>query len=424
MKAVVFHAIDDIRLDEVAEPQIQQPTDAIVRLTAAAFSGTDRHLVRGNVGGMRPGTILGHEGVGIVEALGADVRNLQIGDRVVIPATIACGNCVYCRAGYYAQCDVANPNGPQAGTAFFGGPADSGPFHGLQAEKARIPFAHIGLVKLPSEVSDDQAILLSDSLPTGYFAVELAEVTPGDSVAVFGCGPVGQFAIASAKLRGAARVFAIDKHQDRLRMARQHGAETIHYQEEDPVETLLRLTGGIGVSRAIDAAGVDAECAHDAQRPAQPTAASRQPNAGPSQALMWAVQCLAKAGTLAIVGVYPPAAQSFPIGLALGKNLTLSMGNCHHRKYIPRLIELILSKRLAPAKILTQIKPIVDAIAAFEAFNRRENGWIKVELQPQKHRSASNGSEERISGEQRLDEAIEESFPASDPVAMVAPRRS
>lgn len=419
MKAVVFHAIGDIRLDEVAEPQIEQPTDAIVRLTAAAFSGTDRHLVRGSVGGMRPGTILGHEGVGIVEALGADVRNLQIGDRVVVPATIACGNCAYCRAGYYAQCDVANPNGPQAGTAFFGGPADSGPFHGLQAEKARIPFAHIGLVKLPSEISDDQAILLSDSLPTGYFAIELAEVTPGDSVAVFGSGPVGQFAIASARLRGAARVFAIDKYEDRLRMARQYGAETIHFEEEDPVETLLRLTGGIGVARAIDAAGVDAEHA-----PAPPNGANRQPGDGPSQALAWAVQSLAKSGTLAIVGVYPPSAQYFPIGLAMGKNLTLKMGNCHHRKYIPRLIDLILSKRLDPAKILTQIKPMVDAIAAFEAFNRRENGWIKVELQPQKHRSDTNGGEERITGEQLLDEAIEESFPASDPVSVSAPRRS
>jgi len=423
MKAVVFHAIGDIRLDEVAEPQIEQPTDAIVRLTAAAFSGTDRHLVRGSVGDMRPGTILGHEGVGIVEALGADVRNLQIGDRVVVPATIACGNCANCRAGYYAQCDVANPNGPQAGTAFFGGPVDSGPFHGLQAEKARIPFAHIGLVKLPSEISDDQAILLSDCLPTGYFAVELAEVTPGDSVAVFGCGPVGQFAIASARLRGAARVFALDRYQDRLRMARQHGAETIHFEEEEPVETLLRLTGGIGVSRAIDAAGVDAEHLRNAQEPAQANGGQRQPADGPSQALVWAVQALAKAGTLAVVGVYPPSAQCFPIGLALGKNLTLNTGNCHHRKYIPRLIELILSKRIDPAKILTQIKPMVDAIAAFEAFDRRENGWIKVELQPQKHRSTLNGSEERITGEQLLDEAIEESFPASDPVSVSTPRR-
>lgn len=205
MKAVVFHDIGDIRLEDVAEPRLQEPTDAIVRLTASAICGTDLHFVRGSVGGMRPGTILGHESVGIVEALGDEVRNLQVGDRVVIPSTIACGNCVYCRAGYYAQCDVANPGGSQAGTAFFGGPRANGGFHGLQAEKARIPYANIGLIRLPSSISDDQAILLSDIFPTGYFGAELAGIAPGNTVAVFGCGPVGQFAIASALLLGAAR---------------------------------------------------------------------------------------------------------------------------------------------------------------------------------------------------------------------------
>lgn len=178
MKAVVFHGVGDIRLDDVPEPTLQAPTDAIIRLTASAICGTDLHFVRGTVSGMVKGTILGHEGVGIVEALGSDVRNLQIGDRVVVPSTIACGNCSYCRAGYYAQCDLANPNGKQAGTAFYGGPKATGPFQGLQAEKARIPYANIGLIKLPSEISDDQAILLSDIFPTGYFGAEMAEITP------------------------------------------------------------------------------------------------------------------------------------------------------------------------------------------------------------------------------------------------------
>lgn len=165
MKAVVFHDIGDIRLEDVAEPRLQEPTDAIVRLTASAICGTDLHFVRGSVGGMRPGTILGHEGVGIVEALGDEVRNLQVGDRVVIPSTIACGNCVYCRAGYYAQCDVANPGGSQAGTAFFGGPRANGGFHGLQAEKARIPYANIGLIRLPSSISDDRRYSCRTSSP-------------------------------------------------------------------------------------------------------------------------------------------------------------------------------------------------------------------------------------------------------------------
>jgi threonine dehydrogenase-like Zn-dependent dehydrogenase len=173
MKAVVFHGIGEIRLAEVPDPKIEQPGDAIVRLTASAICGTDLHLVRGTMSGMEPGTILGHEGVGVIEEIGRDVRNLKVGDRVVIASTIACGYCAYCRAGYYAQCDHANPNGSSAGTAFFGGPKESGPFHGLQAERARIPFANVGLVKLPNEVSDDQAIMLSDIFPTAYFGTEL-----------------------------------------------------------------------------------------------------------------------------------------------------------------------------------------------------------------------------------------------------------
>ena len=210
MKAVVFHGIGDIRLDTVAEPQIKAPTDAIVRVTSSAICGTDLHMVRGTLAGMKPGTILGHEGVGIVEETGEDVRNLKPGDRVVIPSTIGCGSCVYCRAGYFSQCDNANPMGKDAGTAFFGGPLSSGAFDGLQAERARIPFANAGLVKLPADISDDQAILLSDIFPTGYFGAKLAEIKAGDVVAVFGCGPVGQFIIASAKLMDAGRIIAVD----------------------------------------------------------------------------------------------------------------------------------------------------------------------------------------------------------------------
>lgn len=434
MKAVVFHDVGDIRLDDVPDPVIQAPTDAIVRLTASAICGTDLHFVRGTIGGMKKGTILGHEGVGIIEELGRDVRNLQVGDRVVVPSTIACGTCSYCRAGYHAQCDVANPNGQLAGTAFFGGPAASGPFHGLQAEKARIPFANVGLVKLPSTISDDQAILLSDIFPTGYFGAELAEVTPGDSVAVFGCGPVGQFAIASAKLLGATRIFAIDHRVDRLRMAQQQGAEVINFDEEDPTATLLRLTGGIGVDRAIDAVGVDAEHAHDCSEhevaqfreeiaaitpKTNPDGANWQPGDGPSQALQWAVAALAKAGTLAIIGVYPQEARNFPIGIAMGKNLAINMGNCHHRKYIPKLIELVQNGAIDPAKILTQVKPIGDAIEAFKAFDRRDAGWIKVELHPQK--TVAQGTGAGDAQQQQLDDAIEDSFPASDPPAMTAP---
>src|SRR5690349_15976808 len=256
MKAVVFHGIGDIRLENVAEPKLEDPTDAIVRITASAICGTDLHFVRGTVPGMKKGRILGHEAVGIVEEVGKGVRNLRKGDRVVIPSTVGCGWCSYCRAGYYSQCDNANPKGNRAGTVFFGGPEEAGGLDGLQAEYARIPFANVGLVKLPDSVSDDQAIMLSDIFPTAWFGAELAEVEDGDTVCVFGLGPVGQFAVASAKLMGAGRIIAVDCVPDRLEMARAQGAEVIDFEKEDPEEVVVELTGGIGVDRVIDAVGI------------------------------------------------------------------------------------------------------------------------------------------------------------------------
>ncbi|HXH12961.1 MAG TPA: zinc-dependent alcohol dehydrogenase [Alphaproteobacteria bacterium] len=402
MKAIVFHGVGDIRLEDVPEPKIQAPTDAIVRLTASAICGTDLHMIRGTMSMMQPGTILGHEGVGVIEELGPDVRNFNVGDRVVIASTIACGYCVYCRAGYFAQCDQANPRGPQAGTAFFGGPEMTGPFHGLQAEKARIPFANVGMVKLPDEVNDDQAILLSDIFPTGYFGADIAEITPGDTVAIFGCGPVGQFTILSAKMLGAGRILAIDTIPSRLDMARAQGAEVIDFNAEHPVETIRRLTGGIGVDRAIDAVGVDAERPRRGPAAAQSQQQAPQfeeeleeiapeadleaeqwrPGDAPSQALSWAVDALAKAGTLCIIGVYPPTVRSFPIGLAMNKNLSINMGNCNHRKYIPMLIDMVRSGEINPVSILTQHEPLGSAVEAYRAFDERQPGWVKVKLEP------------------------------------------
>jgi threonine dehydrogenase-like Zn-dependent dehydrogenase len=409
MKAVVFHGVGDIRLESVPEPKIKEPTDAIVRLTASAICGTDLHMVRGTLPDMKPGTILGHEGVGIVEEVGSDVRNFKPGDRVVIPSSIACGYCSYCRAGYHSQCDNANPNGPHEGTAFFGGPASSGPFQGLQADYARVPFASAGLVKLPDEVDDDRAILLSDIFPTGYFGAEIAEIRSGDTVAVFGCGPVGQFAIASAKLLGAGRIFAVDCVESRLDMACNQGAEAIDFNREDPVAVIQRMTGGIGTDRAIDAVGVDAVAPKKGPAAAQARKEKKQhqqevhevaprthprgdlwvPGDAPSQVVSWAVQALAKAGTLSIIGVYPDSDRFFPLGLAAGKNLTVNMGNCNHRATIPMLVDLVRSGTVDPAEILTQTAPLASAIEAYKAFDRREAGWVKVKLEPETELAAA-----------------------------------
>ncbi len=397
MRAVVFHGVGDIRLEDVPEPSIEEPTDAIVRLTRTAICGTDLHFVRGSSPGMEPGTIIGHEGVGVVESVGPGVRNFREGDRVVIPSTICCGVCSYCRAGYFAQCDNANPCGHRAGTAFYGGPASAGGFPGLQAEKARVPFAHVNLVKLPDAIDDEEAILLSDIFPTGWFGAELAHIHDGSTVAVFGCGPVGQLAIASAKLMGAGRVFAIDHVASRLDMARSQGAEAIDFDAEDPVEVLLELTGDIGVDRAIDAVGVDAEQPrrgpgkHDDELAAELRAEAEELieekaedwHAGdaPSQALRWAVEGLAKAGQLSIIGVYPESDRFFPLGRMMNKNLTVRAGNCNHRKYIPRLIDLVVAGQVEPTRIVTQHGPLQGAIEAYEKFDAHEEGWVKVVLE-------------------------------------------
>ena len=392
MKAVVFHGVGDIRLDDVAEPTIQEPTDAIVRLTASAICGTDLHFVRGTMQGLEEGRILGHEGVGVVEQVGEHVRNLVAGERVVVPSTIACGTCSYCRAGYFAQCDNANPNGP--GTAFFGGPEDAGGFDGLQAEKARIPYANVGLVKLPDEVSDDQAILLSDIFPTGYQAAEMAEITPGDVVCVFGCGPVGQFAIWSAFHLGAGRVIAVDSVPDRLDAARRQGAEIVNFEDEDAVALIEDMTRGIGPDRVVDAVGVDANRGRDADDERFEQAIEQlvpergddgrlwRPGSGPTQVLEWAVEVVAKAGTISLIGVYPPTVSSFPIGAAMMKNLTITMGNCNHRKYVPNLVELTRAGVVDYSALITQVTDVHDAIDAYQHFDQRRPGWLKVALDP------------------------------------------
>jgi threonine dehydrogenase-like Zn-dependent dehydrogenase len=392
MKAVVFHGVGDIRVDDVPKPELEDATDAIVRLTASAICGTDLHFVRGTMPGVAEGRILGHEGVGVVEQIGDAVRNFQPGERVVIGSTIGCGTCSYCRAGYYAQCDTANPNGP--GTAFFGGPDDAGGFDGLQAEFARIPYANVGMVRLPDEVTDDQAILLSDIFPTGYQAAELAEVRDGDVVCVFGCGPVGQFAIWSAMHLGAGRVIAVDAIPDRLEAARAQGAEIVNFEDEDPVSLIREMTGGIGPDRVIDAVGVDANRGPgsddgEAEQEIEEIVSARasegrnwQPGSGPTQVTRWAVEAIAKAGTLCLIGVYPPTVERFPIGEAMMKNLTMTMGNCNHRRYLPRLVELTRSGVVDPSALITQIADTHDAIDAYQQFDARRPGWLKVALDP------------------------------------------
>lgn len=402
MRAVVWHGVGDIRLDKVDDPKIRDPKDAIVKITRSAICGTDLHMVRGTMSGMVPGTILGHEAVGIVQEVGKEVRNYRPGDRVLVPSTLACGYCSYCRAGYNSQCDNANPNGKSAGTAFFGGPKQTGPIDGLQAEYARIPFAATTLVALPQEITDEQAIPVSDIFPTGYFAAEEAQVKPGDTVAVFGCGPVGLFAIASAGLMGARRIFAIDHVPDRLSVAQHLGAEAINFDDEHPVQVLKELTGGIGPDRAIDVVGVDAvrpdrgpaakesdlhkeEFKREVKEVAPKTHTKGDnwiPGNAPSQVLRWAIESVAKAGTVCLTGVYPETMMTYPVGKSMNKNITVKGGNCNHLKYAAKLLEMVRAGIINPARILTKHQGLTDVMEAYRQFDTRNPGWIKVELRP------------------------------------------
>jgi threonine dehydrogenase-like Zn-dependent dehydrogenase len=400
VKAVVWHGIGDIRVDEVPDPVVKDPMDAVVRVTTAAICGTDLHFVRGTMAGMREGTVLGHEAVGVVEEIGSGVRNLTPGTRVVVGSTLSCGYCSYCRSGTYSQCDNANPGGPTAGTAFFGGPEPAGGYDGFQAELARVPFANVIAVPLPDAVTDEQAIMISDIWPTAWFGGRLAEIGKGDTVAVFGLGPVGQFAVLSAYLQGAGRVFGVDAIPSRLDAARRLGAEVIDYNAEDPVAVLQELTGGSGPDRVIDAVGVEAErpksgpAAQQAAQQADQLDSVREqvvpesnqqgdlwkPGDAPTQAAQWAVQAVAKAGTIGVIGVYPPQLQAYPFGEAFNKNLTIRTGNCPHRRYVPDLVRLTASGVVDPATVLTQVDTVPEAIEAYRSFDRREDGWIKTAL--------------------------------------------
>lgn len=398
MKALVFNSIGDISLQDVAEPRLMHNEDVIVQLTTSSICGTDLHFIRGSIGGVLPKTILGHEGVGIVEQVGSEVSKIKIGDRVIIPSTICCGRCHYCQQKIFSQCDRANPNGPDAGTALYGGPASSGPFQGMQAEKVRVPFADYCLVKIGDEITDEAGILISDILPTAYMAIIQADITPSETVALFGCGPVGQLIIALLKKMGVEQIFAIDRIESRLIRAEKLGATTINSETQEAITMLKHYTKGKGPEKIIDAVGVDAQTHNSCSfgilqqiglpiafqeevneiAPQQNSDKNWQPGNCPSLVLSSAVIAVAKAGTISIAGVYPPAMRFFPIGIAMNKNLTLKMGVCNHRAYMPLLIDWIIRNEFDVEPFITHRISLNNIVDAYTCFNVRKDDWLKV----------------------------------------------
>lgn len=389
MKAVCWYGVNDVRVENVPDPILLNPRDAIIKVTSAAICGSDLHLYNGYIPAMMPGDILGHEFVGEVVQIGSEVTNLKPGDRVVVPFPIACGNCFYCRNDQWSLCDNSNPKAELAEGLWGFSPAGIygyshllGGYAGGQAEYVRVPFADVGPLKIPDSVIDEQAVMLADVFPTGYQAAEVAGIRPGDVVAVWGCGPVGQFVIKSAQLLGAERVIAIDRLPERLLMAKeQSGADVMNMEGQDVVEALKDMTGGRGPDVCIDAVGLEAHGAgleglYDRAKQ------SVRLQTGRPYVLREAIQACRKGGTVSLAGVYGGFLDKIPLGAAFNKSLTLKMGQTHVHKYMRPLLARIESGEVDPSFVVSHKVRIDDTPYAYQMFKDKHDECIKVVVKP------------------------------------------
>jgi threonine dehydrogenase-like Zn-dependent dehydrogenase len=390
MKAVCWHGKDDVRVDTVPDPKIEDPRDVIVRITTTAICGSDLHLLDGYMPTMEKGDIIGHEPMGVVVDVGKAVTRLKTGDRVVIPFTIACGTCWFCKRTEYSLCDTTNPNAEIAREAMGQSPAGLfgythmlGGYPGGQAEYLRVPHADVGAIKIESDLPDERVLFLSDIFPTGYMAAEQAGIEPGDTVAVWGCGPVGQFTIKSAWMLGAGRVIAIDRVPERLEMARTQGrAETLNFDEVTVYDALMEMTQGRGPDRCIDAVGCEAHAAGsfdavlDKAKTALLLATDR------AHVIREAIMCCRKGGTVSIPGVYGGFLDKIPFGALMNKALTIRAGQTHVQRYGGPLLKRIEAGEIDPSFVITHTRPLADAPEMYQTFRAKKDGCIKVVLKP------------------------------------------
>ncbi len=392
MKAVCWRGQRDVRVQDVPDPKLEMPTDAIIKITSTAICGSDLHLVDGFVPHMEEGDVLGHEPMGIVESVGPAVKNLRVGDRVVIPFNIACGECFFCMKSLFGACENSNtPEGRKLsrealghpGGASFGYSHLTGGFAGGQAEYLRVPYADVGAFKIESDLEDEQVLFLSDILPTGYMAAENCLIEGGDTVAVWGCGPVGQFCIQCAWLLGAGRVIAIDRVPERLEMARRLGnAETLDFSQNDIPARLEEMTKGRGPDRCIDAVGAEAHGFGTMDAVVDNVKASVGLATDRAHVLREAIMCCRKAGTVSVPGVYIGALDNVPFGAAMNKGLTIKTGQTHVRRYMQPLFELIAAGHLKPASIVTHCVRLEEAPEMYKAFRDKKDGCVKVVIKP------------------------------------------
>ena len=389
MKALTWHGKKDVRVSDVPRPEVVNPNDAIIEITATAICGSDLHLYNDNVPGMREGDVLGHEPMGEVVEVGSKVQTLEVGDRVVVPFTISCGACWFCRNDLYSLCDNSNPNAELASKSMghstaglFGYSHVMGGYAGGQAEYLRVPYADVGPKKIESDLSDEEVLFLSDVFPTGYMAAEQAQIEDGDTVAVWGCGPVGQFAMQSAWMLGAGRVIAIDRVPERLEMAREHGdADTINFEHEDVYDRLDSMTGGRGPDRCIDAVGTDAHGTGLAGKSDKVKQGLRLEDDRP-EVLREAIMCCRKGGTLSVPGVYIGDADNIPVGAMMNKALTVKTGQTHVQRYLDPLLEMIESGDIDPSFVITHQEDLEKGPEMYETFNDMDDDCIKVVMTP------------------------------------------
>ena len=390
MKALTWQGKKDVRIENVPDPKIEHPRDAIIKITATAICGSDLHLYDGFVPTMEAGDVLGHEPMGIVVEVGREVKNLRKGDRVVVPFTISCGECFFCEKTLFSLCDKSNRNAEIAVKAMGHSPAGLfgyshmlGGFPGGQAEYLRVPFADVGPIKIESALPDEKVLFLSDIFPTGYMAAENAQIEAGDTVAVWGCGPVGQFVIQSAWMLGAGRVIAVDRVPERLEMAERVGrAETINFDKEDVYERLMEMTSGRGPDSCIDAVGCEAHSTGSFDAVMDKAKGSVGLGTDRAHVLREAIMCCRKGGTISVPGAYIGLPDKIPFGAFMNKGLTMKSGQTHVQRYLKPLLQKIEEGKIDPSLVITHRMRLDEAPAAYETFLHKEDGCVKVVLIP------------------------------------------
>ena len=389
MKAVCWMGVGDVSVEKVPDPTIRNARDCIVRVTSTAICGSDLHLYDGYVPAMRKGDVLGHEFMGEVVEVGGDVENLEVGDRVVVPFPIACGACNACERQLFSLCENSNPNAALAeklmghsGSGIFGYSHLTGGFAGGQAEYVRVPFADVGPLKIDDDLDDEQVLFLTDILPTGYMAAEMCDISPGDTVAIWGAGPVGQFAVASARMLGAERVVAIDRYEYRLAIARKAGAETLNYEDVDVLEALRDMTGGRGPDACIDAVGMEAHSPIPAVHAYDRTKQALRQETERGHALREAILSVRNAGVVSIVGVYGGFVDKFPIGSLMNRSITVRSGQCHVHRYLRPLLDRIRTGEIDPTFVISHRMRLADAPEGYRVFRDKQDECNKIVMTP------------------------------------------